>query len=232
MASFRWVLLLIGIVLLALVFAYGRGWFSLRPKLPGFRRTKSKEGAADAGEEPENAAAERTPPVFPAPMPAAPRLKPESKIIAVRIMPEEGFRFPAEPLILALRAAGLKHGHSGIFHCPDESVPDDRARYSVASLVEPGSFDLSHLKESEYPGISIFTVLPSPENGVELFDEMIATARRIARDIDGQLVDEQGGTLSLQRERYMREEVIQFLHRLNSRSEYDSDDDQDASAAG
>jgi cell division protein ZipA len=230
MAAFRWVLLLIGVIVLALVFAYSRGLLPTKLKLPRLRSFRAGPDESEQDEQPE-APVEAAKPVFPAPMPAAPRIQPESKVIAVRIMPEPGFGFPAEPLILALRAAGLKHGHSGIFHCPDESAPDERARYSVASLVEPGSFDLSHLKESEYPGISIFTVLPAPENGIELFDQMVATARHIARDIDGRLVDEQGGTLSLQRERYMREEVIEFLHRINNRSADESDDDQDASAA-
>ena len=40
---------------------------------------------------------------------------------------------------------------------------------------------------------------------------MLLTARAIARELDGRLVDEQGGALSVQRERYMREEVIEFL---------------------
>jgi cell division protein ZipA len=231
MAAFRWVLLLLGLLLLALVFAYSRGWIPARLKFPRLPKFGAKDDEMEPEDPPEPVAKTPTP-VFPAPMPAAPRLEPESKIIAVRIMPNDGCKFPAEPLILALRGAGLKHGQSGIFHCPDETDPDDRARYSVANLVEPGSFDLSHLKESEYSGISIFTVLPAPENGIELFDDMLATARRIARDIDGRLVDEQGGTLSLQRERYMREGVIEFVHQFNNRSKPVSDGGQDASATG
>jgi FtsZ-interacting cell division protein ZipA len=75
-------------------------------------------------------------------------------------------------------------------------------------------------------------VLPSFESGVELFDQMVETARAIARDMDGRLVDEQGGTLSLQRERYMREEVIQFLLQHNHGREYSHDNHRDLSAAG
>jgi len=136
----------------------------------------------------------------------------DSLVVTVRIMPEPGAQFPAEQLILSLRAARLQHGKFGIFHCIDSDTAG-RIRYSVASLVEPGSFDLTRLKESSYKGISLFMVLPAPEDGVTLFDDMLITARSIAKDIDGRLVDEQGGALSVQRERYMREEVIDYLRR-------------------
>jgi cell division protein ZipA len=143
---------------------------------------------------------------------AAPVLKAESKVVAVRIMPAPGSAFPADELILALREAGLRHGQLGIFHC---HVDDDeeRIRYSVASLIEPGSFDLSKLKESEYKGVSMFAILPAPEDGLQLFDDMISKAREIAKAVDGTLADEQGGTFSLQRERYMREDLIEYLRR-------------------
>jgi FtsZ-interacting cell division protein ZipA len=42
---------------------------------------------------------------------------------------------------------------------------------------------------------------------------MVTTARALAVGLNGDLVDEQGSTLSIQRERYLREEVIQFQHR-------------------
>ena len=104
----------------------------------------------------------------------------------------------------------IQHGQYGIFHRLDEE-DGTRIRYSVASLIEPGSFDLSKLKESSYKGVSIFMVLPAPEDGLELFDDMLQTARDLAKETGGHLLDEQGGALSVQRERYMREEVIEFL---------------------
>jgi cell division protein ZipA len=208
---FRWVLLLLGILVVAGVFAYSRGWFNWRRESEAGTLEKrepvlEESSAIDPAPEPER---EETPPVADEEVPL---LTENSLVVTVRILPQPGTEFPAETLILALRAAGLKHGKFGIFHRHAESGRD-RIRFSVASLVEPGSFDLSKLKESTYRGISIFMVLPAPEEGVELFDDMLLTARTVAREIDGRLVDEQGGALSVQRERYMREEVIDFLRR-------------------
>ena len=53
-------------------------------------------------------------------------------------------------------------------------------------------------------------VLPGPVEGVEGFDLMMAAARALAQTLDGELLDESGSTLSIQRERYLREEIIQF----------------------
>jgi cell division protein ZipA len=204
MAPFRWVLLLIGVIIVALIFAYSRGLLSVRFRLPkAFSRIPTLQTRVDPEE-----LVKPAPKEVPVSAPKPPPLAKDSKVVTARIMPMPGAHFPAEELILALRSAGLQHGQFNIFHCMSD---DERIRYSVASLVEPGSFDLSNLKESQYLGISIFMVLPAPEDGVTLFDDMLATARDIARQIDGSLVDEQGGAMSMQRERYMREEVIEFL---------------------
>jgi cell division protein ZipA len=133
------------------------------------------------------------------------------KIVAIRLMPRDSGGFAAEELILALREHGLKHGQFGIFHRPDNEN-ESRAEFSVASLVEPGSFDLSRLKKDYYPGVSIFLTLPGPSDGVEAFDDMLNTSRALAKQLDGELFDEQGSTLSLQRQRYLREEVVHFHH--------------------
>lgn len=213
MAQFRWILLLVGGMIVAIVFAYSRGWFAQGFSLPRIFKRKqpsAEDDAAGAGDESARSAdiesadtAEKASP---------PRLEADSLVVTVRIMPQAGSRFPAEQLIMALREAGLIHGRYGIFHSIDA---DDRTRirYSVASLVEPGSFDLTRLSDSDYEGISVFMVLPAPEDGVGLFDDMLMTAREVAKAVDGRLVDEQGGALSVQRERYMREEVIEFLRR-------------------
>jgi cell division protein ZipA len=210
MEPFRWVLLLIGVIIIALVFAYSRGLLSVRFRLPkGLSRIPTLQSKVEPDEP-----VKITPQEEPVSAPKPPPLAKDSKVVTARIMPMPGAYFPAEELILALRSAGLQHGQFDIFHCMTDD-DEGRIRYSVASLVEPGSFDLSNLKESRYQGISIFMVLPAPEDGVALFDDMLAVARDIAKQIDGNLVDEQGGAMSMQRERYMREEVIEFLRHHN-----------------
>jgi len=204
MGELRWVLLLFGCLALGLVFLYSRGWFSarraaLKQQLGRISLPRSTLKASSSPSDPE---AEE-------PAPPEPPLRDGSKVVAVRLMPAEADAFQAEALILALREAGLRHGKFGIFHryMDDE---DRRTIFAVANLIEPGAFDLSRIKEGEYEGVSFFMVLPGPEDGVKAFDEMLEAARQIARSTDGMLCDEVGSKLSIQRERYLREEVIAF----------------------
>jgi len=133
------------------------------------------------------------------------------KIVTLRIVAHEQKFFPGDDLILNLRGIGLRHGKFGIFHRYDGN-DESRTVFSAASLVEPGSFDLENIKDQEIPGISLFLVIPGPIDGIEGFDQMMTAARTLAQSLNGELLDESGSTLSIQRERYMREEVIQFQH--------------------
>jgi cell division protein ZipA len=58
----------------------------------------------------------------------------------------------------------------------------------------------------------LFLVLPGPIDSVEGFDLMMAAARTLSQSLDGELLDESGSTLSIQRERYLREEIIKYQH--------------------
>jgi len=133
------------------------------------------------------------------------------KIVTLRLIARDGGAFRGDELILSLRGIGLRHGKFGIFHRHDGN-DEERTIFCAASLVEPGSFDLANIKEQEIPGISLFLVLPGPVDGVEAFDLMMVAARTLAQSLGAELLDESGSTLSIQRERYIREEIIQYQH--------------------
>ncbi|MEM1262683.1 MAG: cell division protein ZipA [Pseudomonadota bacterium] len=145
------------------------------------------------------------------PTPAAPVAEAQ-KIVAIRVVAREENPFGGERLVLALRGLGLRHGQFGIFHHQDGD--SENPVFSVANLVEPGSFELANIREQTFTGISLFMVLPGEVAGAEAFDMMINAARTLAKEFDGDLLDATGSTLSIQRERFMREEVIQFEHSL------------------
>ena len=84
-------------------------------------------------------------------------ISPPKKVVTVRFVPRSGAELRVESAVLALREAGLQHGRYGIFHYPVEE-DEHEAAFSVASLVEPGSFDLTNLKEATLPGMSFFMV--------------------------------------------------------------------------
>lgn len=198
MADLRWVLLIAGLLILVGLFFWTRYSRQIRSRLDRSRRLEPALG--DDGVVAGTGATDLT---------ASPDLKPGPQVVTIRLLCPDAGGFPAEPLVLALRDAGLRHGRYGIFHL-DPGGDDGPPRFSVANLVEPGSFDLTRLRTDRYPGVSLFLVLGQVPDAVGAFDTMMATARELARRLGGELVDEQGSSLSIQRERYLREEVIQF----------------------
>ena len=138
----------------------------------------------------------------------------EQKIVTVRLVARDKGSFRGDQLVLSLRGIGMRHGKFGIFH-RYEGTDEDDVVFSVASLAEPGTFNLPNIKEQRIPGISMFMVLPGPMGGAESFDLMMTAARALSQALHAELLDESGSTLSIQRERYLREEIIQYEHGIS-----------------
>jgi cell division protein ZipA len=136
---------------------------------------------------------------------------PRQKIVTMRLVAKKHGAFAGDDLILNLRSVGMRHGKFGIFH-RYHGADDKKVIFSAASLVEPGSFDLENIKNQKIPGISLFMVLPGPLDGCQAFDLMMEAGRTLTKALHAELLDESGSTLSIQRERYLREEIIQYQH--------------------
>jgi cell division protein ZipA len=132
------------------------------------------------------------------------------RVVALRLIPR-GAELPTERAVSALRNAGLEHGRYAIFH---RQLGTNREGFSVASLTEPGSFDLEHLGDATIAGLSFFLVLPGKGDPVSRFDAMVETARALSVELAADLFDERGSSWSSQRERYLREELIEYRHQV------------------
>jgi len=128
------------------------------------------------------------------------------KILSLRlaIAPQ---RYEGAKLLESLLAESLQHGKYGIFH---RLHTDGNIVFSVASMVEPGTFDLEKMSETMYPGITMFTQLPGPVPGMHALNELIACARRLQANLGGTLQDERGVPLTVHRIERMRQEVREF----------------------
>ena len=215
MDGLRWLLLVVGLFVVAGIYFYTRVQRDRKTietaeeTDPVNRVEPSFDGIEDSPDsdtfgEVEGEAGE----ISEAPVPAG-----EQKIVTLRVIARNSGAFAGDELVLSLRGIGMRHGKFGIFH-RFEGSDEENIIFSAASLVEPGSFDMANIKEQKIPGISLFMVLPGPIDGAEGFDLMITASRALAQTLDAELLDETGSTLSIQRERYMREEIIQHQHSL------------------
>jgi cell division protein ZipA len=145
---------------------------------------------ADDGDESEDAAAARA-----------------QRIVAVRVTAPAPSRFEGSLLQESLAAEGFEFGRYQIFHRLD---PRGRPVISVASLREPGTFDPATMAGAAYAGVALFAVLPGPLPAQQAFEELLVAGRALAGRLGGNLQDERGGPLSVNRISLLREEMLTF----------------------
>ena len=137
-------------------------------------------------------------------------------VITVRLSPIDGKPFDGKQVLEILKANGLSLDHSGIFNYVDNHK--NTRLFSAANLVEPGIFDIKTLDTEKIPGLSFFMLMPLGSNEVNGFDEMMTVLKKIKISLKAELLDDAGSTLSIQRERYIREEVIEYMLKSNKNS--------------
>lgn len=140
--------------------------------------------------------------------------RPRQKIVALRVTAPLPTRFSGVQLLEALEAEGMEFGRFDIFHKLDEQ---GRPLFSLANLLEPGTFDMATIREGAYPGIAVFAVIPGPLPAVQIFDGMLAAARSLAARLGGSLQDERGAWLSAQRAVGLRDELAALERELADR---------------
>ena len=133
----------------------------------------------------------------------------QQRIVALRLV-AAGEEWRGADLRAAFEAENLEYGPYSIFHRPRE---DGKSLFYVASIMEPGSFDLARMDEQYFSGISMFGVIPGPLDAPSTFDLVLSVGRSLAERMKGQLQDEQGSTLTAQRILNLREELVHFEHR-------------------
>lgn len=141
----------------------------------------------------------------------APKATDKRKIIALRLSAIAPDRFPGAQLRMALESLGLRHGRYGIFHRLDAN---GASIVSVASMVEPGAFDLATMADAPFAGVTLFAMLPGPLPGQAMCDQIFDCAQQLEAVLGGALHDERGAPLTDERIAAIRDEVLDFEHLL------------------
>jgi cell division protein ZipA len=129
------------------------------------------------------------------------------RVVTVRVSAIGESRWGGAELMAALESHGLSYGRYKVFHCKHT---DGRTLFCAASLVEPGTFDITRMPEEEFRGLTLFAVLPGPVDALQTVDVLIATAANLADTLHGQVQDAKGAPLSPQRAEALREDVARF----------------------
>lgn len=94
-------------------------------------------------------------------------------------------------LIQTLTSAGFHYGKMNIFHFYADPINKTELLFSLASAIEPGTFDLDNTGEIVCPGLCLFMSIHKVKSALTAFDVMWDTAQILAQDLGGTLCDRQ-----------------------------------------
>ena len=116
--------------------------------------------------------------------------------------------FPGPDLLSVAESCGLRPGDMDIFHCLDEFDDGTRIYFSMANMVKPGTFPFDDMDDFSTPGLMLFAQLTGQPEDLTVLEEMIATARKLATTLGGDVFDDTRRPLTVRKEEAMRKAVL------------------------
>jgi len=144
---------------------------------------------------------------------AAKDLPPVEEVLVISVISrdENGFKGPA--LLQNILESGLRFGEMDIFHRHESMAGHGEVLFSMANAVKPGVFDLDDIDHFSTRAVSFFLGLPGPRHPKQAFDVMVAAARKLAHELNGELKDDQRSVLTAQTIEHYRQRIVEFERR-------------------
>jgi cell division protein ZipA len=143
--------------------------------------------------------------IDPALMDEVPRL-----IVQVILMSRDE-PFSAGQVREAMRTVDMKYGEMNIYHRENER---GQVLFSLASVVEPGTFPKKDDQAFSTPGLVMFTQLPGVQDGIAIYSDMLFTAERLVALLNAELLDETRSALTRQAIEHTREKILEHRRKI------------------
>jgi len=228
-STLRWILIIIGVVIIASIFLFANPEKKRKPKASRKERKDTQERReptldGDAGEftlegsesdaglatQPEldigGVKEERRPP-----RPRKPAGPPPDKIMTLFLLASDNRTITGAELLQATVSTGMEFGDMNIFHRLPEG--SEKPVFSLANAAKPGHFERDEWNTFETSGVALFMALPGPVSALDAWDAMLATARRIGELLHADLLDDARSPFTRQREAQVREEMRNYDRR-------------------
>ncbi len=143
-------------------------------------------------------------------------VEPEVFMLNVVSRRPEGFR--GEDILHILLACDLRFGDMNFFHRHEFEAGRGAIQFSVANMMQPGVFDIDNMADFNTPGLVFFVTLPGPEDMMKAFDYMLETAQAVARNLDGDVLDESRSAITRQTLEHCRQQIRDLERRMLARA--------------
>ena len=235
-STLRWILIIVGVVIVASIFLFGNPEKRRKPKAsrkpkqdstqrlePTLDGSAAEDEARELELEGESADADLLgqgeldiggeKPAFesrpqPAPKPRKPTGPPPDKIVTLFLLASDNHVINGAELLQATVHTGMEFGDMNIFHRLPEG--SEKPLFSMANAAKPGHFERDEWNTFETTGVVLFLTLPAPINALDAWDAMLATGRRMSEILNAELLDEERNLFTRQKEAQVREEMRHY----------------------
>jgi cell division protein ZipA len=97
-----------------------------------------------------------------------------------------------------------------IFHRHSEEDGSGPVLFSMANLLNPGTFDLTTMGAMQSVGVTLFMTPNELEEPVEAFDIMLETAEKLAQELQLTLKDESRSSMTKQTIDHYRQKALKI----------------------
>ena len=134
-------------------------------------------------------------------------------IVSISIVSRNENGFVGEKLLHEMLSLGLRFGDMDIFHRHKHSSGQGRVQFSLANALQPGTFNLDDMSSFNTRALTLFMMLPGPEQPSRAYKLMLETAQKLSTELGGQLLDSSRSVLTQQTIQHMHEQIQEFERR-------------------
>lgn len=138
-----------------------------------------------------------------------PQREPE-QVLMLSVVASSGASFHGADLLPQLLTLGFKFGDMAIFHRHEDSAGTGPVLFSLANMLNPGTFDVDHMESFQTPGVTLFLALPNEGDASQSFNMMLSAAQKLAREMGGQVLDDTRSVLNNQKIRHYQERIREY----------------------
>ena len=120
------------------------------------------------------------------------------EVLVAHLMAPKGEPMSGQLLLNTAVEAGLRFGDMKIFHRHTQDDGSGPVLFSMAKVVNPGTFDLKEMPEEKIPGVTLFMALDDLEDPVAAFDILIDVVDQLAVKLQLNVLDESRSSMTRQ----------------------------------
>ncbi len=134
----------------------------------------------------------------------------EPQVIVLSVVMPDGETMSGAALLPTLLTLGMKYGEMNIFHRHQDNAGNGKVTFSLANMLNPGTFNLDDIENFTTQGITLFMTLPNAGDAFEVFEQMLNAAKQLAVEFKGQLLDDKRSVMTKQTEQHYMGIIREF----------------------